>query len=545
MLNGMMMDQPLLLSSVIEYAAETHPHAQIVSARVEGDIHSYGYAEARARIIQLAHALRDMGVQPGDRVATLAWNTHRHFELYYAIAGIGAVCHTINPRLFPDQLTYIANHAEDQVMFFDTTFAPLVAELRAQWPEGMKLVALCDASTMPTIDGLADTLCYEALLKGRATTIDWPQFDENTAAALCYTSGTTGEPKGALYSHRSNVLHSLFCIAGGFDSLGQGRRIMPVVPLFHANSWGLTYSAALAGSSIVFPGAKLDGESVFALMDSQEVYSSWGVPTVWLGLIDAMKKHGRKPNGLSEIVVGGSAASRSMIETFERDFGVNVIHAWGMTEMSPIGTLGKLEPDMEARSFDQRMDLKATQGRRMYGVDLKIVDEAGARLPHDGEAFGELFVRGPAVIRGYYNNEEATKKAFDAEGWFGTGDVAKITPEGFLVLVDRTKDLVKSGGEWISSIDVENAASAHPGVANCAVIGIPHPKWVERPLLIVVPRAGAQPDKASILALLATSLAKWQMPNDVVFVDEIPLTATGKISKMTLRERFKDHEIAD
>jgi fatty-acyl-CoA synthase len=541
MLAGLMMNRPLLISDVIEYGADTYPDIEIVSATVEGPVHRYGYGDAARRIRRLANALMTLGVRPGDRIATLAWNGYRHFELYYAISGIGAVCHTINPRLFDDQLTYIVNHAQDTFLFFDTTFAPIVARLRKAWPKKMQYVALCDRAHMPKAEGLPDLLCYEELFAGMPETFAWPTLDETAAASLCYTSGTTGDPKGVLYSHRSTLLHSFFAAIQGRDSFAQGTKLMPVVPLFHANAWGLPYITPMAGVGLVFPGGKLDGASVFDLMDAEKVTSAWGVPTVWLGLLQEIAKRGRTPEGFKEVLMGGSAAPLSMIETFEKKLGVSVVHGWGMTEMSPIGTMSRLTPRELKRPVDEQLQLKSMQGRRMFGVDLKIVDEDGKRLPHDGEAFGELFVRGNGIVSGYFNNPEASRKAIDSEGWFGTGDVAKIRPDGFLVLVDRTKDLVKSGGEWISSIDVENLASGHPAVAQAAVIAMPHPKWNERPLLIVVKKAGQNVTKDELIEYLGTSLAKWQLPDDVQFVDTIPLTATGKISKLTLRKTFADY----
>ncbi|WP_322098827.1 long-chain-fatty-acid--CoA ligase [Microvirga roseola] len=541
MLKGMMLDRPLSIPAIIDYAAEVHPNAEIVSVTVEGGIHRTNYKDIRKRIASLAHGLLALGVKPSDRVATLAWNGYRHFELYYAISGIGAVCHTINPRLFPEQLAYIVNHAQDSLLFFDITFAPLVTGLRPKLPSNLKYVAMTGRETMPAQDGLDGLLCYEDLLAGQPDTIVWPELDENTAAALSYTSGTTGEPKGVLYSHRSNVLHATSGVIGSPRAFGSDRKILPVVPLFHVNAWGLPYSAPLSGTSLVFPGPKLDGASLFDLMDREKVHNSWGVPTVWLGLLNEMKLRGRKPEGLAQVLIGGSAAPQPMIETFERDFGVEVCHGWGMTEMSPIGTLGTLTPEMEQLSFEERIALKVRQGRRLFMVEMKIVDENGKELPKDGEAFGELCVRGPSVASGYYNNEAATAQALDAEGWFRTGDVAKITPDGFLQIVDRTKDLVKSGGEWISSIDLENAALGCPGVAHCAVLAMPHPRWGERPLLVVVPKPDAKPAKEDILTYLSTKVASWQVPDDVLFVESIPLTATAKISKLELRKLLKDY----
>lgn len=543
MLKGLMMDRPLLVSQVIDFAAEVHPSMRLTSALVEGGIHHQSMAETHARVVRLANALRDMGAKPGDRIATLAWNTHRHFELYFAISSIGAVCHTINPRLFPEQMTYIVNHAGDTMMFLDLTFVPLVEKLRGAFTPIKSYVALTDRAHMPKEESIPGLLCYEQIVAEGAATITWPELDENTAATLCYTSGTTGEPKGALYTHRSTLLHTLFCIASQPTAFGPDKPVLPVVPLFHASAWGLPYIASVTGTPFVMPGARLDGPSLFQLMDQEHVWGGWGVPTVWLGLLDEMKKRGRKPKNLSRVLTGGSAAARATIETFERDYDIQIVHGWGMTEMSPVGTLTQMTPEENALPFERRMDIKGRQGRRMFGVDMKIVDENGNRLPHDGKAQGELFVRGGAVVSGYYNNEKATAAAIDREGWFGTGDVATITEDGWLVLVDRTKDLVKSGGEWISSIDVENEALRCPGVANAAVLAIPHPKWNERPLLVVVKAPGAEPSKSEILGYLGTRLAKWQVPDDVAFVEALPMTATGKISKKDLRAQFAGYRL--
>lgn len=538
MLKGMMMDRPLSVPAVIDYAAEVNRRPRIVSATVEGGVHSYGYADARARIAQLAHGLRAMGVGPGDRVATLAWNGYRHFELYYAVAGIGAVCHTINPRLFPDQIAWIVNHAADTVLFFDLTFLPLVRGLVGRLPPGLRLVLMTDAAHRPP--EAADLPVYEDILTGQPDRIDWPDLPEDTASALCYTSGTTGEPKGALYSHRSSVLHAMSAILGAPDSFGADQRVLAVVPLFHVNAWGLPYAGPLSGTGLVFPGPRLDGASVWDLMQTQGVTAGWGVPTVWAGLIEEMRKRGGRPDRLARLVIGGSAAAPAMIRTLEVEFGIEVLHGWGMTEMSPLGTVSRADPALDQEA---RIAARIPQGKRIFGVELKIVDDDGARLPHDGQASGELLVRGPAIIAGYYNAPEATAKAFDAEGWFRTGDVARITPEGDLVIVDRTKDLIKSGGEWISSIDLENAALTHPAVAMAAAVAIPHPKWDERPVLAVVLRPGAMATEGEILGHMAQGMAKWQLPDEVAFVEALPMTATGKISKKDLRVQLKDHYV--
>jgi acyl-CoA synthetase (AMP-forming)/AMP-acid ligase II len=539
---GMMMNRPLRVNDILAFAAEVHGDSEVVSVTVEGGIHRTTYRDIEPRTRQLANVFEKLGVKQGDRVATLAWNGYRHFELYYAIAGIGAVCHTINPRLSAEQMIYIVNHAEDRVIFVDLTFVPILNALQSHFPKDLQYVIMADRAHMPQTD-LPNVQCYEDLMDAETADYNWPEFPEDTACGLCYTSGTTGNPKGALYSHRSTVLHALMGGVSLPTCLRPGKRILPVVPLFHVNAWGLPYAAPLTGASLIFPGAALDGASVFKLMEDEKVFSAWGVPTVWLGLLGEIKKQGRRPNGFSEVIVGGSAAPRSMIEAFE-NMDVSVCHAWGMTEMSPIGTVGLLNPQQDALPMAERVTLKAKQGRRVFGVELKIVDENGKVLPHDGKSQGELFVRGNTIVSGYYKNEAATKGALDADGWFGTGDVATIKPAGTLTITDRAKDLIKSGGEWISSIDVENMAMAHEDVANCAVIAVPHPKWDERPLLIVVPADPAKTNADGILAHLGAHLAKWQVPDEVVFVKDLPMTATGKVSKLTLRQRHADGTLA-
>ena len=538
-MQGQMMHMPLRIIDILRYAAETHEGAGIVSVRCEGDIHRETYAQAYARAAQLAHGLAGLGIGAGDRVATLAWNGYRHVELYYGISGMGAVCHTINPRLSAEQMLYILTHAGDRLLFLDLTFVPLVEALGAQLPEGLRLVVMTDRAHMP--DTALELLCYEDLLAGQPETFDWPGMDETAAASLCYTSGTTGHPKGALYSHRSTVLHALFLSITIARSLHEGARILPVVPMFHVNAWGLLYAAPLVGASLVMPGPKLDGAALHDLMETEAVTASWGVPTVWLGLRAEIETRGRTPATLDQLVIGGSAAPRSMIAFFEGQ-GVDVCHAWGMTEMSPVGTHAQLSKGMRVDA-DTALSLKAKQGRRVFGVDLKIVGEDGVPLPHDGRAAGELYVRGNAVISGYFANDDTS--AFDAEGWFGTGDVATIDPRGFLSVQDRSKDLIKSGGEWISSIDLENIAMGHPAVANCAVIAIPHPKWEERPLLVVVPRGDARPTLDEMHDMMLEHMAKWQLPDAMEFVEALPLTATGKVSKLTLRRQFEGYTLPD
>jgi acyl-CoA synthetase (AMP-forming)/AMP-acid ligase II len=538
-MKGQMMHRPLKIADLITFAADTFPDSEIVSVRTEGDIHRTTYGETAKRIAQLAHGLHGLGIEVGDRIATLAWNGYRHFELYYGISGIGAVCHTINPRLSAEQMIYIINHAKDRLLFVDLTFVPIIEKLREHLPEDLRVVVMTDRAHMPETS-LEGVLCYEEILDGQPDHMDWPDFPEETAAGLCYTSGTTGNPKGTLYSHRSTVLHAYSLCVTLPKVLQEGSRILPVVPLFHVNAWGLPYSAPLSGASMIFPGGALDGKSLYDLMEGEKVFSAWGVPTVWLGLMNEINQRGRLPDGLGDIVVGGSAAPRSLIEGFEKQ-GVNVCHAWGMTEMSPLGTQGNLPPRMDDWSMKDRIDRKQSQGRRVFGVDLKIVDDEGNRLPHDGKTPGHLYVRGNSITSGYFENPEASKLVFDEEGWFCTGDIAAITSDGFLVITDRSKDLIKSGGEWISSLDLENIVMSHSGVANCAVIAVPHPKWDERPLLIIQSKDDdAPPPKDELLEMLGEHFAKWQLPDDVVYVDALPLTATGKVSKLTLRKNFAE-----
>ena len=538
-MKGQMMHRPLKIADLITFAADTFPDSEIVSVRTEGDIHRTTYGETAERIAQLAHGLQGLGIEVGDRIATLAWNGYRHFELYYGISGIGAVCHTINPRLSAEQMIYIINHAKDRLLFVDLTFVPIIEKLREHLPADLRVVVMTDRAHMPETS-LEGVLCYEEVLDGQPDHMDWPDFPEETASGLCYTSGTTGNPKGTLYSHRSTVLHAYSLCVTLPKVLQEGSRILPVVPLFHVNAWGLPYSAPLSGASMIFPGGALDGKSLYDLLEREKVFSAWGVPTVWLGLMNEINQRGRLPEGLGDIVVGGSAAPRSLIEGFEKQ-GVNVCHAWGMTEMSPLGTQGNLPPRMDDWSMKDRIDRKQSQGRRVFGVDLKIVDDEGNRLPHDGKTPGHLYVRGNSITSGYFENPEASKLVFDEEGWFCTGDIAAITSDGFLVITDRSKDLIKSGGEWISSLDLENIVMSHSGVANCAVIAVPHPKWDERPLLIIQSKDDdAPPPKDELLEMLGEHFAKWQLPDDVVYVDALPLTATGKVSKLTLRKNFAE-----
>ena len=539
-LRGMMMEQPLLISSLIDYAAAQYGDVEIVSRSVEGPIHRTTYADAARRSRQLAQALLDLGIAPGDRVATLAWNTHRHFELYYGVSGMGGVCHTVNPRLFRDQIVYIVNHAADRIIFADLTFVPLLEEIWDELETPEAVVVMTDAAHMPET-GLPELLCYEDLLAAQPESFDWPQLEERSASMLCYTSGTTGEPKGALYDHRSAVLHALGVIAHMDGTFTSRDSFLVIVPMFHVCAWGFPYIAPLVGAKLVFPGMGYDGANLYELFETEEVTISAGVPTIWLGLLDHLRDTGQRLNHLEIALCGGASPPRALIEEIEA-LGIRFIQGWGMTETSPVAALSILRRDMQDADLEARIDKVAKPGWPPYGVDLKIVDDAGAALPHDGEKTGELLVRGHWVISGYYENPEASDAAME-DGWFCTGDVANIDPDGFLQITDRAKDLIKSGGEWISSIDLENVAMGHPDVAQAAAIAMPHPKWLERPMLVVIPREGAAPDKAEILDFLADKVAKWWLPDDVVFVEAFPMTATGKVSKARLRERFKDHRL--
>jgi fatty-acyl-CoA synthase len=526
---GLMMDQPLLISGLIRHAARHHADTEIVSKNVDGSVHRYGYAGAHARAQKLANALKRLGVQPGDRVATLAWNGFRHFEIYYAVAGSGAVIHTINPRLFPDQISYIANHAEDAVLFYDTTFAPLVDKLRPLLKTVRHFVPLNDE--------------YEKLLEKESDQFAWPEFDERTAACLCYTSGTTGNPKGALYSHRSTLIHAYAAALPDTLSISAREVVLPVVPMFHVNAWSLPYSCAMVGAKMVFPGPHLDGKSVYEMFEKEEVTLSAGVPTVWLALLNFMKENKLRFSTLKRTVIGGSACPPAMIKAFQDDYGVQVLHAWGMTEMSPLGTAGTFKAKHLKLPKESRDAWQYKQGRSIYGVDMRIVDGEGKELPWDGKAFGDLQVRGPWVIKGYFKSEGGNP--LTADGWFPTGDVATIDPEGTMQITDRSKDVIKSGGEWISSIDLENIAIAHPAVAEAAVIGIKHPKWDERPIVVAVKKKDAEVSREELLKFYEGKIAKWWMPDDVVFVPELPHTATGKLSKLTLRQQMKDYRLKE
>jgi fatty-acyl-CoA synthase len=536
-----MQDWPLFVPSILDHAALYHAEREIVTRTIEGPIHRYTYADLHRRARQVAQALRgELAIAPGDRVGTLAWNTARHMETWYGIMGAGAVCHTINPRLFPEQIVYIINHAEDAYVFADTTFLPILEKIEGELRTVKAFVLMTDRAHMPETS-LRNVLCYEELVQPQSADFEWIRVDEKDACGLCYTSGTTGNPKGVLYSHRSNVIHAL-CVSGA-DAFGlRGLdTVLPVVPMFHANAWALVFAAPMAGAKLVMPGMKMDGASIYELLENEKVTFTAAVPTVWLMLLQHLEGENKRLTTLKRVAIGGSACPRSMMETFEQKYGIEVMHAWGMTEMSPAGTLGSLKASMENLSIEEKIQIKLKQGRPPFTVEMKIVDDDNKELPRDGVAFGHLKVRGPAISSGYFKGEGG--KILDDEGWFDTGDVATIDPNGYMQITDRAKDVIKSGGEWISSIDLENTAVGHPDVVEAAVIGVTHPKWDERPLLIVARKPGSEVSREDILEYMKGKVAKWWMPDDVVFVDEIPHTATGKIQKLTLRERFKDYRL--
>ncbi len=536
-MRGLMQDHPLLISNLLAFAARYHGDTEIVSRRVEGDLHRSSYAEAHRRAMQCANALDAFGIKTHDRVGTLAWNGYRHFELYYGVSGSERILHTINPRIHPDQIAWIVNHAEDRALFFDVCFAPIIQAIAPQCPQVRYWIALCDADAIPPelAASASGVLSYEALLAAQPASYDWPVFDENAAAALCYTSGTTGHPKGVLYSHRSTVLHAQ--AAALPDALGLSARdsVLPVVPMFHVNAWGVPYGAAMTGCKLVFPGPHLDAPSLYALMRDERVTLAAGVPTVWLGLLDYMRAQKLQLPALQRTAIGGSAAPPSMIRAFEQEFGVHVLHAWGMTETSPVCTVGSLKSKHHVLDAESRFAVQVKQGRPLFGVELRLEDDDGNELASDGLASGNLLVRGPWIATDYYRSGEPGPMR---DGWFPTSDVATVDADGYVQITDRTKDVIKSGGEWISSIELENIAMAHPGVAMAACIARPDPKWGERPLLVVVPRAGASLDGESVLAFFEGKLVKWSIPDEVVFVDAIPMGPTGKILKIKLREQL-------
>ncbi|MCL1961823.1 MAG: 3-(methylthio)propionyl-CoA ligase [Desulfovibrionaceae bacterium] len=537
---GLMQNHPLLISALIDFAERYHRDGEIVSRRVEGDMHRYTWADAARRSRQLAHALDAIEVRPGERVGTLAWNGYRHLELYYGVSGSGRVIHTINPRLLPEQIAWIINHAEDQALCFDMTFLPIVQGIHKHCPAVRHWIALCDGDRLPQDSGIANLISYESWIAGRPTAYAWPRLDENTASGMCYTSGTTGNPKAALYSHRSTVLHA-YAIALP-DSMGLSARdaALPVVPMFHVNAWGMPYAAAMVGCKLVFPGPALDGKSVYELIEAEGVTVATGVPTVWQMLLTHMAANKLRFGALQRTVIGGAAAPPAMIDTFRNDYGIEVLHAWGMTETSPIGSVCTLQNKHLSLPADEQLKLRMKQGRAVFGIDMKIVDPNGNEIAWGTGVSGDLYVRGPWILASYYKGEGGDPLR---GGWFPTGDVATIDADGFMQITDRTKDVIKSGGEWISSIDIENIAMAHPAIAMAACIGMPHPKWDERPIVAVVVKPGQEVTREQLLAFYEGKVAKWQTPDDVVFMDAIPLGATGKMLKTKLREQLKDYKL--
>jgi fatty-acyl-CoA synthase len=538
---GRMQDWQLTVDKVLDHAKANHAHREIVTRSVEGPIVRETYGDLYARARQVSAALLEDGVVPGDRIATLAWNSGNHMETWFGTMGIGSVLHTVNPRLFPEQIAWILNHAEDTHLFFDLTFIPIVQKIHSICPMVRRYVLLTDEGHMPRDTGIPNLVSYERFIAGKTQDVTWGGFDENTAAGLCYTSGTTGNPKGVLYSHRSNVLHTMFSLQKDCMGLGVEDTILPIVPLFHANAWGITFSAPAVGAKLVMPGAKMDGESVFQLLDSEKVTFSAAVPTVWLMLKQYLEETGNTLPHLKRVVIGGSAVPEAILKTFEDKYEVQVFHAWGMTEMSPMGSMGSTVPEFMARGTDAVQKNKLKQGRAPFGVEYKITDDDGKELPRDGKSAGHLLVRGPAVAGSYFKGDGG--QILDKDGWFDTGDVANLCELGYMQITDRAKDVIKSGGEWISSIDIENFAVGHPAVANAAAIGLPHPKWDERPLLIIELKPGASASREEILNYLNGKIAKWWMPDDVQFIDKIPLGATGKINKLSLRQTFKEHKL--
>jgi acyl-CoA synthetase (AMP-forming)/AMP-acid ligase II len=537
-LMGQMMSEPLLISSIIKHADRYFGKNEIVSRRVEGDIHRYTYHDCHVRAKKLANALAGLGVKMGDRVATMAWNGYRHLEAYYAVSGSGAVLHTLNPRLFPEQIAYISNHAEDQYLIFELTFLPLI-EAVAQHCKTIKgYILMCDRDRMPAQSAIPGLMCYEDLIDNNSDDYEWPLFDENSASSLCYTSGTTGNPKGALYSHRSTMLHSYASTMPDALNVSGRDSVLPVVPMFHVNAWGLPYSVPLTGAKMVFPGPSLDGKSLYELFESEKVTFSAGVPTVWLGLLNYVAQNNLTFSTFKRTVIGGSACPPAMMKTLRHKYDIEVVHAWGMTEMSPLGTAATLQAHHLELPEEQQQAMLEKQGHVIFGVDMKIVDDAGQELPWDGKTYGNLLVKGPWVIQSYFREEGGDVLE---DGWFPTGDVATIDGDGYMQITDRSKDVIKSGGEWIGTIDLENIAMAHPSVLQAACIGVVHPKWDERPLLVVVRRPGMDVSREELLAFYEGKIAKWWTPDDVAFLDALPIGATGKVLKNRIRETFRDH----
>lgn len=539
MLTGNMMDFQLTINSVMRYGRNLFANQEIISVTVDNPHHKYTYADAFDRVNQLGHAFAEMDLQPGDRVATLAWNDYRHLEAYYGVSCSGLVCHTINPRLFPEQLVYIINHAEDKVLMVDTMLFPLVLAIKDQIPTVEKIIVMTDEAHMPETD--LDVICYETLIAGRPTDFDFPDLDENTASSLCYTSGTTGNPKGVLYSHRSTVLHSMACTSGATFGLSNRHVVLPVVPMFHVNAWALPYATVMAGSKIVFPGPKMaDGEALTQLINGDGVTMAFGVPTIWLALLNYLRETDQTLPTLDAVAIGGAATPQSMLEEFENKHNVTVHPAWGMTETSPLGAFNTVRPEIEDLPTEELMPYRLKAGLPPYGVELNISTPDGKDVPHDGESFGNLGIKGPWVISQYYNNDA---QVIDEKGFMDTGDIATIDQYGYMQITDRAKDVIKSGGEWISSIDLENACTSHPKIAEAAVIGIHHPKWDERPLVVAVAAGGEKMSLETLNEYLLEHVAKWWLPDDVVYVDELPHAATGKLDKKVLRNQFEGHKL--
>ena len=536
---GLMQDWPLTVDKILDHAKNWHSQREVVTRSVEGPIVRTTYGEIHERAKKVSNALLAWGVRPGDRIATLAWNTARHIEAWYGIMGIGSVCHTLNPRLFPEQLIYIINHAEDRIIFVDLTFVPLLEAILPHCPTVERVVVMTDEWTMPATK-LPRAECYEAVINEASAGVTWGQFDENTACGLCYTSGTTGNPKGVLYSHRSNFLHTLVTLQATIMAATPNETVLPIVPMFHANAWGIAFSGPAAGAKLVMPGAKMDGASVYELLETEGVTFSAAVPTVWQGLLAHLRENNLKLSTVKRVLIGGSAVPESLIRGFNDEFGIEVMQGWGMTETSPVGTLSNMTPELAALPFEEQLKWRTKQGTPPLGVELKIKNVAGQDLPHDGHTYGRLMVKGPTIAGGYYRSDE---KILDHEGFFDTGDVSTVDEYGFMQITDRAKDVIKSGGEWISSIEIENIAVGHPKVELAAVIGAAHPKWDERPVLVIKLKPGQSEDKQEHLDFLQGKIAKWWMPDDVVFVDDIPLGATGKVDKKLIRERMKDYRL--
>ena len=540
-MQGLMQPHSLMISSLLSHAERHHPDGEIVSRRIEGDIHRCTYKTLAQRARQVAQWLDADDVGFGHRVATLAWNGYRHLELYYGVSGSGRVLHTLNPRLHPDQMAWIINHAQDTVLCFDVGFLPIIQAIHQKCPSVRLFVALCDSDALPQGSGISNLLSYEACIGAQSGRYEWPEFDEQAASSLCYTSGTTGHPKGVLYSHRSTILHAMSAALPDALNLSARDAVLPVVPMFHVNAWGLPYCATMVGCKLVFPGPALDGKSVYDLIEQEQVSFSAGVPTVWQMLLTHMRSNDLKFSSLKRTVIGGSACPPAMITSFQDSYGVEVLHAWGMTEMSPLGTVCSLKNKHLSMSEADQMTVRLKQGRAIFGVDMKVVDADGREQSWDGRSFGDLMVRGPWILRDYYRGDGNAL----IDGWFHTGDVATIDSDGFMQITDRSKDVIKSGGEWISSIDVENIAVAHPNVAMAACIGVRHPKWDERPIVVVVKKPGSEIDRDGLLAFYQGKIAKWQIPDDVVFVEAIPLGATGKMQKTKLREILSDYVLPE